>query len=265
MNQRAAHSAVWIPRVYYRSRAINIFTLIFCLISFIPTVNSAAQPSLTLTTFAGPPLSNNDQTGFYDLVLKEAFHRAGVAIDISQLPAERSLINANDGITDGDFVRIAGLDSVYPNLLRIPEKIADFEFVGFSRNVSISTPGWKSLQPYDVAIVRGWKILEKNIVGSRSLVRTKDQRLLFTLLEKNRADIVVYSRFEGYGIISQLGMKGVHVLEPPLAVREMFLYLNRKHQALVPVIANHLKEMKRDGTYAAIKEKTLAPFLFRND
>ena len=245
----------------YDWKPTHFFWSILFLVLFGCIPCTFAKTPLTLSTFAGPPLSNTSSTGFYDLVLKEAFRRAGIAIDIVQLPAERSLENADRGITDGDFVRIAGLDTIYPNLIRVPEKITDFDFVGFSRNVSIATTSWQSLQPYDIAIVRGWKILEKNIINSRSLLRVKNQRLLFTLLKNNRTDIVVYSRFEGYEMLNQLGVKDAHVLDPPLATREMFLYLNKKHQDLVPIIDIHLKKMKRDGSFDTIRMKTLAPFL----
>lgn len=247
--------------VFIRSPAVIVFSIL----PFFLASHALARPFLLLSTFAGPPLSNNTQAGYYDLIMKEAFGRAGITIEIAHLPAERSLVNANQGITDGDFVRIAGLESLYPHLVRVPEKIDDFEFVAFSKNVSVSTRGWESLIPYDVAIVRGWKILEKNLVDSRHLVRVKDQDLLFTLLEKDRTDIVVYSRFEGYEMIRQLGMKNVHVLEPPLEVREMYLYLNEKHRSLVPEIAKHLKEMKREGLFDSIKDKTLSPFLSGKD
>ena len=242
-------------------KIIQGFFTISCLFWCFATPNSFAQSPLILSTFAGPPLSNKDQTGYYDLILIEAFNRAGIAIEIVQLPAERSLANANQGVTDGDFVRIAGLNSIYPNLLQVSEKLTDFEFVGFSRNVSIATTSWQSLQPYDVAIVRGWKILETNIVGSRSLVRVKDQNLLFTLLKNNRTDIVIYSRFEGYEMIRQLGIKDARILDPPLAIKEMFLYLNKKHQSLIPIIDEKLKEMKRDGSFDLITKKTLEHFL----
>ncbi len=240
----------------------NITTTIIAAFLFhIIVAAGFAEPPLLLSTFTGPPLSNPEHTGMYDLVLKEAFNRIGQEIDIMQMPAERSLINANKGITDGDFVRISGLDKIYPNLIRVPEKITDFEFVAFSRHMDFKTTEWKTLQPYHVAIVRGWKILEENIVGTQSLVRAKNQDILFTLLDKERTDIVVYSRYEGYNIIRKLGMEGIKTLEPPLAVREMFLYLNKKHIKLVPLIAAAFKEMKDDGTYERIKRKTLAPFL----
>lgn len=223
-----------------------------------------ASAPLVLGTFAGPPLSNESQTGFYDLVLGEAFRRIKQPLAIVNLPAERSLLNANNGITDGDFVRISGLERLYPDLIKVPEKIVDFEFVAFSRNVRMKTSSWASLKPYDVAIVRGWKILEENIVDTRSLVRTKDQLQLFRLLANERTDIVIYSRFEGYALLKDLGLKDVTALEPPLAVREMYLYLNRKHQALIPTLAKALREMKTDGTYRAIRLKTLGPYLKGN-
>ncbi|MBU4133676.1 MAG: transporter substrate-binding domain-containing protein, partial [Proteobacteria bacterium] len=220
-----------------------------------------AQEPLMLTTFIGSPLSKQDQTGFYDLVLIEAFRRAGRNVIISHLPAERSLTNADTGITDGDFVRISGLNSRYPNLLEVPEKITDFEFVAFTWRPDIQIKDWSSCKPYNVAIVRGWKILETNLEDVSSLVKVKDQRLLFAMLAKQRTDIVVYSRFEGYEMINQLNLKTVRVLEPPLATREMFLYLNKRHRLLVPAITKHLQIMKQDGSFEQIIEKTLKPYL----
>jgi len=234
--------------------ALTVFVFIFA-------NNCCAKPALILGTFAGPPLSTPEELGFYDLVLKEAFNRAGCAIEIIRLPAERSLINANEGITDGDFVRISGLERIYPNLVQVPEKITDFEFVAFTKHIDIPIKGWESLQPYHVAIVRGWKILEKNIAGTASLIRVKNQDLLFSLLANNRTDIIIYSRHEGYRVINQNKIKGVATLEPALAIREMFLYLNNKHSLLIPVIDKNLKAMKRDGTFDRIKTKTLSYYL----
>jgi polar amino acid transport system substrate-binding protein len=209
----------------------------------------------------GPPVSNESETGFYDLVVREAFRRINQQIDIDHLPTERSITNADSGITDGEFPRISGLEKLYPSLVRVPEKITDFEFVAFSKHHGIEMTSWDALQPYDVAIVRGWKVLEENIPNTRSLVRTKNQILLFNLLASDRADIAVYSRLEGYAVIRSLGLEGVVALEPPLAVREMFLYLNKKHEQLVTPLANALREMKQDGAYTEIKNRTLGTYL----
>jgi polar amino acid transport system substrate-binding protein len=222
---------------------------------------SHAQQPLVLTTSMTSPLSRDDQTGFYDQILIEAFQRDGQPVQITHLPTERSITNANLGITDGEFPRISGLNRLYPNLVKVPEKIVDFEFVAFTWRPDIQLKDWASCKPYNVAIVRGWKILEANLADVRSLVKVKNQKLLFSLLGKHRTDIVVYSRFEGHEVIKKLGLQSVRVLEPPLATREMFLYLNKKHLPMIPAIAKHLRGMKRDGTYDRILKKTLGPYL----
>jgi len=222
---------------------------------------SHAQQSLVLTTSMTAPLSRDDQTGFYDQVLLEAFRRVGQPVQITHLPTERSITNANLGISDGEFPRISGLDRLYPNLVKVPEKIVDFEFVAFTWRADIQLKDWNSCKPYNVAIVRGWKILEANLADVRSLVKVKNQKLLFSLLGKHRTDIAVYSRFEGHEMIKELGLQSVWVLEPPLTTREMFLYLNKKHLPLIPAIAQQLQSMKHDGTYDRIFKKTLGPYL----
>lgn len=220
-----------------------------------------AQQKLAVTTSMTSPLSRDDQTGFYDQVLIEAFRRIEQAIHITHLPTERSITNANLGITDGEFPRIAGLDSLYTNLIRVPAKIDDFEFVAFTWRTDIQLKDWNSCKPYNIAIVRGWKILEANLADSKSLIKVKNQKILFSLLAEHRIDIVVYSRFEGYEMAQKIGDQSIRVVEPPLAKREMFLYLNRKHQQLIPALAKQLQSMKDDGTYDRIYENILGTYL----
>jgi polar amino acid transport system substrate-binding protein len=222
---------------------------------------SDPQQPLFLTTSMTAPLTRVDQTGFYDRILIEAFRRFEQTIQISHLPTERSITNANLGITDGEFPRISGLESTYPNLIKVPEKIVDFEFVAFTWRPDIQVTDWASCKPYNVAIVRGWKILETNLADVKSLMKVKNQEILFTLLANQRTDIVVYSRFEGQEIIRQLGLQSVRVLEPPLDIREMFLYLNKKHLSLIPMLTEQLVNMKRDGTYDRIFDETLGSYL----
>jgi polar amino acid transport system substrate-binding protein len=214
--------------------------------------HATASETLLLTTYAGPPLSNVNQNGACDLVIKQAFKRIDIDVDISQLPAERSISNANLGIVDGDFVRISGLSRIYPNLVEVPEMILHYEFMAFTRQYPLESVSWQDLKPYHVGIVRGWKILETNLDDVRRLQTVKNQDLLFTLLDKNRIDFVVYARHEGSWAINRLGFRGIEILEPPLITREMFLYLNNRHRSLVPKIVTALREMKKDGSFARI-------------
>ncbi|VAX17201.1 hypothetical protein MNBD_NITROSPINAE02-347 [hydrothermal vent metagenome] len=239
-----------------------LFILIFS-ISLFPLGKSAypAQPQITLSTFTMiPPISNETETGIVETVIKEAFKRIGVNISIENLPAERSLISANDGITDGEYIRISGLDKYYPNLVQVREKIIDFEFVAFSMEMDFKTVGWKSLKPYSVGIITGWKILENNVVGTLHRTDVQNALQLFTLLAKGRADVVIFEKMMGIEMAKSLFLDDVKILEPPLAEKEMFLYLHKKHRKLVPRVEAALKEMKIDGTYKKIFEVGLSGY-----
>ncbi len=250
------------PSTGVTKNSIALLKFFSLFLFFFLTTPCIASPPLVITTSVGPPESNESDTGLYDLILQEAFKRIGQQIDIDHLPAERALMNADSGLTDGEFPRISGLEKLYPNLIKVPEKLTNYEFVAFSKHHGIKMSSWDALQPYDVAIVRGWKILEENIVDTRSLVRAKNQKLLFNLLVNDRADIVVYSRLAGYAFIHFMGLEGVVVaLEPPLAVSEMYLYLNKKHEQLIKPLAQALREMRTDGTYTEIKNRTLGSYL----
>ena len=60
-----------------------------------------------------------------------------IEISIIFVPAERALRNVNDGIEDGNFLRIAGMSDKYPELVQVPEKLVVWEFVAFSRKVGV--------------------------------------------------------------------------------------------------------------------------------
>lgn len=217
----------------------------------LPASAALAQQPLVIGVYTENPLSSPQQTGMLDRLIKAVFARLEIPIVLTPLPGERSMINANIGITDGDINRIGGLDRLYPNLIQVPESNMAYEFVAFTKLADLKIAGWDSLRPYATGIVTGWKILEEQ-VQSKLVTKVDNPRLLFTLLAKDRAEVVVYERLQGLSIIKELGLAGVRAVDPPLAVRDMFLYLNKKHAGLVPRVAAELRKMKEDGTYAAI-------------
>jgi polar amino acid transport system substrate-binding protein len=226
--------------------------LIFVLaLLLLPASLRAENQPLILNTSNAAPRSTPDGTGFLDLVVKEALRRAGLSAVISHQPSERALANVNSGQDDGNFARVAGLEGRYPNLVRVPEALTILTFTPFARPPGPRIRDWADLEPYNVGHVIGWKILEDRIPQAKSLTRVKDGDTLFDLLAKGRIDVAVYDLLQGREIIRR-GNLTVVPLDPPLARKEMFLYLNRRHEALVPVLAQTLRDMKQDGTYRTI-------------
>jgi polar amino acid transport system substrate-binding protein len=220
---------------------------LLCLLAVLGARPAQADP-LVLNTDGAPPHSRADGTGFEDRIVTEAFRRLGVEVKLVQLPSERALQNADQGIDDGNYVRIAGLSALYPNLLMVPEPMSEFSFTAFTRDPGLKTAAWADLRQRRTAIVTGWKIAEQNLKGARSLTRVRDEGMLFALLDKGRVEVVVSSQHTGPLVIRFHGYQGMRALSPPLAVQPMYIYLHKRHAALVPKLAETLRDMRRDGT-----------------
>jgi len=220
---------------------------------------AADRPVLVLNDTNEPPFTTADRDGFLDIIAGEAFRRAGVELRLVKLPAERGLINANAGIEDGDLVRIAGLEKQYPNLVRVPEKLVDWEFAAFSKDATIPS-NWKAIRERSVGHIKGWKIYEQNLAGAEHVTTADDPEQLFRLLDLNRIDVALYERSFGMALAKQQGLKVVRPLAPPLATREMFIYLHKRHANLTPRLADALRAMKRDGFYQRVYKEKLKSY-----
>lgn len=206
--------------------------IVFCILPCLAGQASARTVPLVLNTSALAPVSAPDRSGFLDLLYRELFARLGIAFEIQPLPAERALQNANAGIDDGEICRIAGLESTYPNLVHTTEPVMQYQMVVFSRERNFPVSGPESLLPYELGIVTGWKILE----------------------------IALIDRLVGMGALNRLEIKGVRILSPPFLSGDWFLYLHKKHQALIPRIDAELRKMKQDGAYERIRQQALGRY-----
>lgn len=218
--------------------------------------NAPFKLNITLTA----PLGTQDRQGFLDLVVTEMLHRVGYMPDFEFAHEERGLRALDQGLDDGNLPRVAGLERIYPNIRQVPGKVMDFNFQVFSKNPDVVIDDWESLQNYDVAFVTGWKILEKNI-KARTITKVSTSDQLFLLLDRDRTQLVIYEKWQGLELIRKLGLKGIVALEPPLITKEVFLYVNKRHETLVPELAHALEQMKIDGSYQRIEDRTLGPLM----
>jgi polar amino acid transport system substrate-binding protein len=142
----------------------------------------------------------------------------------------------------------------------VPERFTGISFVAFSRDASIKLDeGWASLKPHRIAFINGWKVFEANAVSAQSITKVDKVEQLFQMLDAERVDLVLYTRSDGASVLKRLGISNVVALSPSLRDADMYLYLNKKHLALVPRIAQALRDMKADGSYNTIMAQVAAP------
>ena len=228
------------------------------LLAWAANVRAADLPVLVINDTNEPPFTTADGRGFLDLVAGEAFRRAGVHLKLVRLPPERGLINANAGVEDGDLTRIAGLEAGYPNLIRVPEKLIDWDFSAFCKQ-SLPDASPASLRSRSLGHIRGWTIYERQFADAPAVVTAEDSTQLFRQLQRDRIEVALFERWQGLARVKRERLAGVHVLEPSLARREMYLYLHKRHAALVPKIADALRDIKAEGLYDRLyREKVLS-------
>lgn len=228
--------------------------LIFCI--SITSTYTNAESKITLNAGTAEPFINADGSGFYGELVKEVFSRLNINANVLRLPSSRSIINANQGIDDGVIARTKGFSKKYTNLIRVPEPVLKFKFVAYSLNEKINVENWDSFKPYSVGIIRGWRIYEKNVVNTKKLTTVTNAEQLFNLLLNGRSDLILFEYYRGSWWNKHLNAKA-HLIGSPIAEKDMFIYMHKKHAKLVPKIAKILSELKKDGTYQRIRNETL--------
>jgi polar amino acid transport system substrate-binding protein len=221
---------------------------------------AAAADKIVLSSGMHEPWTNAEGTGFTNIFVTELFARIGLPAEVTfNAAAARALQLANEGADDGLAARIAGLENQYPNLVRVPEPIFINDFIAAS---VATTPveavrNWDGLKLHSVAYILGWQVFEHNLPTVRELTTTKDSKQLLGLLQSGRVEIILHERWQAMWQAKQRGLQ-LRIHEPPLVSTPMYLYLHKRHAALVPRVAQELARMKAEGRHQAIMAEKFA-------
>ena len=190
------------------------------------------------------------------IIIEQAYQRLGIDLVITYLPAERALIEANEGIADGELQRIAGLSQKYPNLIQVPVRIWVMKGMVFTKNLQFEVNGWQSLKSYRIGSLQGIKFVENNTEGMQRWF-LRDYKQLFLMLADDRLDIVILGYLSGLKGMQASKVKGIRILSPPVSTFNLYHYLHRKHDQLVPQITEVLENMEQQGEIRAIWKEFL--------
>ena len=190
-------------------------------------------------------------------VVVEAYRRLNMAVEIEELPGERSLLSADYGTTDGELYRKAGMETQYHNLVIVPVALMNYEIVVFSHSVNFPVYGWGSLRPYTVGFEKSIKIIEENTKGMKIEVATSLHNA-FLKMTLGRSDVLVCNRLSGLAMIKEMGLKNIKLLSPSLSAFPVYHYLNKKHAGLVPKLSAILMDMQNNKIIGDIQKTVVS-------
>jgi len=176
-----------------------------------------------------------------------AFQRAGVTAVAREVSPERSAVLANEGTTDGDVGRTAGLEKNFPNLVQIPEPIYQYVPTAFAYKRYEVAGGWESLRSHTICIRRGLRQTDQRTQDMARQI-LPDEATMLRMLAAGGCEIAIMERNNALARAAMAADPPLLRLMPPMEVMPLYIYLHKTHAALVPKVAAALKQMRADGT-----------------
>ncbi|WP_299879851.1 hypothetical protein [uncultured Cocleimonas sp.] len=194
-------------------------------------------------------------------ILTPAYSRIGISVKFEKLPNERSLVNANRGITDGVLGRVGGLVESYPNLIMIPIPIAYDEILVYSKKINFKVEGWNSLLPHKIGYVSGFKKAELKTVGMEVETVTSPTQGLHKL-NLGRTDLFI--GIKGIQcLINRLELSEIGSLDQPLEKIIMYHYVHKSHGEMAARLETVLRQMKESGEMDLLQKQSRQDFLIQ--
>jgi len=194
-------------------------------------------------------------------VLTEAFRRNGLTIEFVEVHNRQALIDmVEKGLLDGDARRVTDFTQAgnYPGYVKIDEQTYTLAIAAYSKT-PYKAESWADLGRLGVSVgyVQGVKIVEKQLGENvpPDLIKQYPGRLegMRALSKGDVAVMIIANQYRAWEILKTDEFHDSGIQE--LAMLEktgMCPYFSKKHAALAPVIANTIRQMKREGVLQQI-------------
>jgi len=189
-------------------------------------------------------LESHKSQGLVDtkLMIIAAFEALGLTVEFRYRPDKRSIYEANTGMVDGEFARVSTIADSFPNLIVVPEPLAQSNLVEFSlasKGVAIF-----SNQHRRIGYIKGWNFLEQLLADNPDMIGISHHNKLFKLLFHDRYDTVIYTKEAGLKILKELQRDNQTIVSEAVYSYPVYFVLHDQHAELAPQLAEQFKRLK---------------------
>jgi len=222
--------------------------LFFLLFSFSL---QAQEASLTISTGF-----NTLESQLLKEIVQKGCKRAGFKLNFQILPNQRSLINANTGVNDGEAARISTISKIYPNLIKVDVPIHTIDIVVISKK-NIKIKKMSDLKNYHLGIIRGVKITEQiaKKIANKPVFEATNYKSLIKMLVLDRVEIIIVNKLGAFTDLKKFKNTTFYLRKKPLVSPKLYTHLNIKNKSLIPKLEKAYKSMLKDGTLKKIHKK----------
>ncbi|WP_166423937.1 hypothetical protein [Paraglaciecola sp. 20A4] len=186
-------------------------------------------------------------------LFKYLYANLNISPTLVSFPSKRGLNMVNNGKLDAEAFRFASVGGQYKNLIRVIEPVG----VGQTGFFCVQQAACKIDEAHKIAMLVGF-VRATDICTNFSLncKYVSSAKGLAKLLEQGLVHAILATTIEGKQIICQAKQSQYFFKLEESLVRYGYHYVHRKHQSLVPMLAQNIREMRQKGMLNF--EKTLA-------
>lgn len=203
----------------------------------------------------------NDQSGLSPAaraLLRHALTALGHEVRFEPLPLRRSLSMTEQGLLDGETMRIRAVAELHPGLLLVPVPLATMEVRGYVRRGEAGPADLGSLAAWRVGHPRGVIALEKLLADVPRRVEATTRQDLLRLLRIGSIDLALFASTTGEPDIDADQTDGLVRLPAALHTTPLYALLNDRHRALLPQLTRVLQQMEASGESARLRSAAWA-------
>lgn len=197
-------------------------------------------------------------------VVREAFRLAGLNLVFRPLPLGRLIESADSGEVDGDLQRIGELPPEFTHLVKVPTPINRVGVAVYGVSPDLASKSRAEISRMRGVIQRSVFVLTKHTQGM-TVTAAQNTVAALEMVRNGHADVAILVREDSEVRLREAGSTDV-VRWPQLWASEpLYLWLNRKHAALVPKLNDALQRLQRQGfierAHADMLRKNAVPLL----
>jgi polar amino acid transport system substrate-binding protein len=203
----------------------------------------------------------NDHSGLSPAaraLLTRALQSLGREVRFEPLPLRRSLSLTEQGLLDGETMRIRAVVDEHPSLLLVPQPLVSMEVIGYVRRGEAGPAELGALVNWRVGIPRGVVALEKLLAHVPRRVEVTTRQDLLRLLRLGAIDLALFASTAGEPDIDATLTEGLARLPAALHATPLYALLHERHRGLLPALTRALQQMEASGESARLRSAAWA-------
>jgi polar amino acid transport system substrate-binding protein len=181
-------------------------------------------------------------------ITAQGFERAGLKVALMDLPPERSLLYASQGVLDGELWRGHFDSSEHASLIKVDVPLATLFFYPYVRLQQACMEQPEQLKDRSSIGIHGlhyFKLLKE--MGIHYAHEAPNTVSGLKMLAAGRADFIVLPDYVVPALEKATEVKVKRCLEEPILSIQLFTFLHERHRTLIPVLEKAYREILSEG------------------